>query len=205
VDLSAFGMIRALAGLGAEPVAVGDASDSAEAGQTQEVAAPANGTVLFCNLGDVMNLAVARDRACLFTRVSAVGIEAISTRLGAERGLSPAHSRQWLTHVGLEQPLDQLEGDPETIASARRVLEEGVNALVDELRLSLDYYGAQEGAVPAERIVLSGHGSAVPGLPSRMQEGLGVAISVARPPALTGYEDQVAARLTLPFGLALGG
>jgi type IV pilus assembly protein PilM len=205
VDLSAFGMIRALAGVGTEPVEIEAAPGGAESTQPQDVMAPANGAVLYCNLGDVMNLAVARDRACLFTRVSAVGMEAISTRLAAECGLSPEHTRQWLAHVGLEDDTTQIEGDPETITSARRALEDGVNALVDELRLSLDYYGAQEGAVPADRIVLSGHGSAIPGLSARMQAGLGVPISVARPPTLGGYEDQVAARLTLPFGLALGG
>ena len=54
-------------------------------------------------------------------------------------------------------------------------------------------------------IVLSGHGSAIPGMPERMQTVLGLPISVARPPALAGYGDDVAARLTLPFGIALEG
>jgi Tfp pilus assembly PilM family ATPase len=83
------------------------------------------------------------------------------------------------------------------------VLEEGVSGLVDELRLSLDYYAAQEGAVPVSRVVLAGPGSAVPGLARRMEEGLDLSISVARPPALAGYDEATAARLTLPYGLAL--
>ena len=94
-------------------------------------------------------------------------------------------------------------GRPETVARHPRALEEGVTALVDELRLSLDYYGAQESAVPVERIVLCGPGSAIPGLPERMEAGLGLPISVARPAALAGFDETTAARLTLPYGLAL--
>jgi hypothetical protein len=37
-----------------------------------------------------------------------------------------------------------------------------------------------------------------------MQAGLGLPISVARPRALGAYEDSVAARLTVPYGVALG-
>ena len=178
VDLSAFGMIRALA-------------------------EPSEDAVLYCSLGDVTNLAVARGRACLFTRVSHVGLEAISARLAGERGLTPAHTAQWLSYVGLEAPVEQLEGDAETAAATRRALEEGLGSLADELRLSLDYYGAQEAAVPVERIVLCGPGSALAGLPSRMEAGIGLPISVARPAALGGFDEAAAARLTVPFGLAL--
>ena len=198
VDLSAFGMIRALAG-----TVVAEQAASAESAGEQDEATPPGGTSLYCSLGDVTNLAVARGRACLFTRVSHVGIEAISARLAAERELSPEHTSQWLSYVGLETPAEQLEGDAETIVAARRALEEGLGSLADELRLSLDYYGAQEAAVPVERIVLCGPGSALAGLPSRMEVGLGLPISVARPAALGGFEESAAARLTVPFGLAL--
>jgi type IV pilus assembly protein PilM len=190
VDLAAFGMIRALAGSAAE----GDA-----AGQEQ---APA-GAVLYCSLGDVTNLAVSRGRACLFTRVSHVGLESISGRLAAARGLDSEHTAQWLSYVGLEAPVETLDGDAETIAEARRTLEEGVGSLADELRLSLDYYGAQETALPVEKIVLCGPGSAIPGLPARMEAGLGIPVSVARPAALGAFDEPSAARLTVPFGLAL--
>ncbi|HXR31164.1 MAG TPA: type IV pilus assembly protein PilM [Solirubrobacterales bacterium] len=201
VDLSAFGMIRALAGVAAEAEVAQAAADGQSEAETA-VLRP-EGAVLYCNLSDVMNLAVARGRACLFTRVSNEGLEGIVGRLAAERGLSPEHATQWLSHVGLEQPLETVDGDPETLADARRVLEEGVTGLVDELRLSLDYYGAQESAVPVGRIVLCGPGSAVPGMAARMEEGLGLPIAVSRPPALAEYGEDAAARLTLPYGLAL--
>ncbi|HXQ88548.1 MAG TPA: type IV pilus assembly protein PilM [Solirubrobacterales bacterium] len=189
IDLSAFAMIRALADVGS-------------AGQPGEQ--PAD-VALYCDVGDVTNLAVARGRSCLFTRVSHVGFEAISARLAAASGLTPEHAFQWLSYVGLEQPLEAIEGDPQVLAEARRALEEGVAALLDELRLSLDYYGAQETALPVRQIVLSGAGSAIRGLAPTMEERLGMPIQVLRPPALTGFDDATAARLTLSYGLALEG
>src|SRR5690349_13197310 len=75
VDLSAFGMIRALAGTG----------NGAEAPtEVVDPTAPVEEAVLYCNIGDAINLAVARRRACLFTRVSSVGLEGMAARLGSE-------------------------------------------------------------------------------------------------------------------------
>jgi type IV pilus assembly protein PilM len=204
VDLSAFGMIRALAGAaGASngaPAAAAGGVDPAQA--PGPVAAPEH-AVLYCSVGDMINLAVARGRACLFTRVSGVGLGGVVTRLGAEAELSPEHAAQWLRHVGLELPVEQVEGDPALVATVRKALEEGVGGLVDELRLSLDYYGAQESAVPVGRVVLSGSGSAVPGLAGRVEELLGLPVAAARPAALADLDEGAAARLTLPYGIAL--
>jgi type IV pilus assembly protein PilM len=201
VDLSAFGMIRALTGIDPEAGAV-DVTDDVP--QAQQIAPQPADAILYCNIGDVLNLAVARDRGCLFTRVAA-GLEEISARLGAGRGLTPEHATKWLTHVGLERPVEEIEGDPQVVGEARRVLEEGVLGVVDELRRSLDYYGSQEAAVQVGRIVVAGPGSAIAGLPERMQASLGMPISVGRPPALSSYDQEMAARLTLPYGMALEG
>lgn len=192
VDLSAFGMIRALAdghGSSATPADDGaPATDSA---------------ILYCNVGDATNLAVARGRSCLFTRVSAVGLEDIAGSLASATGLSLEHAGMWLGHVGLGRPVEQIEGDPATVARTRSTLEHGAAQLVDELRLSLDFYGAQEAAVAVERIVLCGPGSAIRGLAEQMEPAVGLPIEVARPRALAGYDTATAARLTLPLGLAL--
>lgn len=192
IDLSAFGMIRALAPLAVQPPQ--QAEDGAQAPQE---------SILYCNVGDVMNLAVARGRSCLFTRVSGTGMEAIVARLSTERALSPEHAEQWLLHVGLETPLAEVQGDPETVAAARRANEEGVAGMVDELRLSLDYYRALESAVPVSRVVLCGTGSAIAGLAPAMEEQVGLPISAPRPTALGGLDDVTAARLVLPLGLGL--
>jgi type IV pilus assembly protein PilM len=194
VDLSAFGMIRALGELGGAVTATAE-SDSL----------PTPRAILYCNVGDVTNLAVANGRSCLFTRISPVGLEDIVASLVSGLGLGPEHARMWLNHVGLTQPIERIEGDPGTIAKARSALEQGAAALLDELRLSLDFYGAQEGAVPVEQVLVCGPGSAIPGLAEHMQPVLGLPIAVARPPALASLDAATAARLTLPFGLALDG
>jgi Tfp pilus assembly PilM family ATPase len=98
-----------------------------------------------------------------------------------------------------------VEGDPETTAAARRALEDGAAGLVDELRLSIDYYRALESAVPVSRIVLCGTGSAIRGLAAAMEEQVGLPISAPRPAALGGLTDVLAARLVLPMGLGLEG
>ncbi len=189
VDLSAFGMIRALGG------------PRAAAAEPDAEATPS--AVLFCNFGDVTNLAVAKNRSCLFTRVSPVGLEDITGGFASAAGLSPEHAQQWLDHVGLERPTAEIEGDPATVGNARVALENGASALLDELRLSLDFYGAQEGAVQVERVVLCGPGSVIPGLAAQMEPVLGLPIEVGSPEALAGLDPASAARLTLPFGLAL--
>jgi type IV pilus assembly protein PilM len=196
VDLSAFAMIRALGDL------------AAPAGEkTAELpfeGAPAPiGAVMYCHIGDTLNLAVARGRACLFTRVSQAGMEEIAARLSAQSSLSHEHASQWLSHVGLASPVDEVEGDTQMVGNARAALDQGADELVDELRLSLDYYAAQEAAVPVERVMLAGPGSAIEGMSTRLEAGLGMPVSVGHPAALTSYGDETAARLTLAYGLAL--
>lgn len=193
IDLSAFAMIRAL----------GRPTDAVGEGQAANGEAGRETATLYCSLGDVMNLAVARGRSCLFTRVSTAGLDPVVTRLTGETGLTTEHARQWMTYVGLEAPIEQLEGDPEIIGRCREALEAGASHLVDELRLSLDYYGAQESAVPVDKVVVCGLGSAIPGLVSAMETGAGLPMVAARPPAFAGYADDAVARLTLAYGLAL--
>src|SRR3712207_5158443 len=87
VDLTAFGMIRALAGEGAEA--------PPEPGAPEESFAPA---ALYCSFSDVTNLAIARRFSCLFARVSHSGLDQIAARLCERTGLTPGHARQWLGH-----------------------------------------------------------------------------------------------------------
>lgn len=207
IDLSAFALIRALSGE--------TGNGAPQAGQLVEGATeelPAEGApiegayvpaALYCSLGDVTNLAVARGSTCLFTRISPFGVEAIAQRLAERRTLTLEHARQWLLHVGLERPTIEIEGDQDLVAASREVLEEGAAKLADELRLSLEFYGAQEGVPPVERVVVAGPGSKVPGLVERLQTGLGQPFTTATPHALASLGDDPAARLTIAYGLAL--
>jgi type IV pilus assembly protein PilM len=220
IDLAAFGMIRALAGSGRSPVDPGTyveapgqypASGGDQVGDRPvdvpgDAPAPAgdDGVArVYCNLGDVTNLAVARDSRCMFTRISPFGLEGIAQKLAERRKLTLEHARQWLTHVGLEAPLEAIEGEPEIVAAARESLAEGASRLVDELRLSLEYYGAQQDAMPVDGVVACGPGTTIPGLTERLQRDLGQRFEIGRPAALADLDDTTAARLTVSFGLGL--
>jgi type IV pilus assembly protein PilM len=181
IDLSAFALIRALTG-------EGDAAPE---------------TTLYCNLGDFANLAVARGKACGFARVAPFGLEEVARGLAERQGLTIDHARQWLGHVGLEQPVEEIEGDGPTVAAARDALEQGASKLADELRLSLDFYSNREGAPPVEKVVFSGAGIGIGGLAERLGSGLGIPFATRRPGALSHLDEASAARATVAYGLAL--
>jgi len=189
IDLAAFGMIRALQPDGPAPV---------------EGEAPPP-TTLYCFLGDMTNLAVARGDVCVFTRIAPFGMEDIAIRVAEREEMPLDDARDWLIEVGLEEPLDSFEDDHDQATSARDALTDGASKLVDELRVSLEFYGAQDGAPPIEQVVLCGPGSTIPGLPERIQEGLGLGVEVQTPKALSHLDSEDAARLTVSYGLALSG
>lgn len=201
IDISAFAMVRALAGsTGTEP-APEVATDPY--GEELTRVHPSGTAKLFCNFGDVLNLAVARGSTCLFTRVSTFGVEGITQRVAEARGLTLEHARQWLLHVGVSRPVEQIEGDPDIVATTRQVLIEGLSKLAGEIRLSSDYYGAQEGAVAFDEIVICGGGSAIEGAGERIEAELGRPVRTALPAELTRMSVRDGARLTLPYGLGL--
>ncbi len=189
IDLSAFGMIRALG------PSNGVASD-----EVGEMPVP---TTLYAHLGDVTNIAVARGSGCLFTRVSPFGVETIADRLASREGISLDDARERLMDVGLEEELDWFDDDDGSTA-AREELERGAGKLSDELRMSMEFYGAQEGVTPVERVVVCGAGSTIPGLTERIRADLGLEILQETPKELSHLDPEDAARLTVSYGLALG-
>src|SRR5439155_19136101 len=116
IDLSAFGMVRALA-----------PSDAERA-------------LLYVNVAGLTNVAVANAQGCLFTRAAAGGLDGMVHSLSEKRGLTLEHANQWMQHVGLLTPLEDVEGEPELVAAARATLEEGVHQLADTVRNSLNFY-----------------------------------------------------------------
>jgi type IV pilus assembly protein PilM len=214
IDLSAFGMIRALAGGSEDAVGAGGYVAAPPPSYEERMAAAATGADplavqqqaparLYCQLGDVINLAVAQGRTCVFTRTSPFGIEGIAQKLSERRSLTLEHSRQWLVHAGLETPVDEIDGDREIISAARETLDEGVRRLADELRLSLQYYGAQDHALAIEKVIACGPGTTIPGLVERLQTELGHPFAIGGPPSLAALADAERARLTVSYGLAL--
>ena len=182
IDLAAFAMIRALR----------RGEDGA-------------GATLYVSIGGVTNLALAEGTTCVFTRVAPGGVEALAAELAERRGLTLEHARQWLVHVGLETPVEAVEGDPAVVEEARSVLLDGVRRIADEVRNSLDFHRAQAGALAAERAVVTGPAVAIPGFCEQL--GTAIALPVepgtveeARAGAAGGIEP---ARLAVAAGLAV--
>ena len=175
IDLSAFGMVRALA------------SEHA-------------GAMLYINVAGLVNVAVANSEGCLFTRASAGGIESIAQDLADRRGLTLEHAHQWMSHVGLAAPLDGVEGDADLIAATRTALEEGVRQLADSIRTSLNFYRTQEAAETVEAGVVTGTAIAIPGFVERLGEQLRLPLEARTVAAVDGSD---AGRLTVAAGLAV--
>lgn len=180
IDLSAFAMIRAL-DVGSQ------------------------GGVLYVNVGGMTNLAVAEAGICQFARVAAGGLESVVVDLAERRQLTLEHARQWLAHVGLDEPLEAIQGDPEIVADSRTVLADGANRIADEVRNSLDYYRGQEGAIAVERAVLTGPAVAIGGLPDQLAAELCIPVEPGVVAECTpGTLSQLdAGRLTIAAGLAV--
>jgi type IV pilus assembly protein PilM len=180
IDLAAFGMVRALA-----PAVTEQA-------------------ILYINVAGLTNVAVANNSGCLFTRAAAGGLDASVHTLAERRALTQEHARQWMQHVGLLTPLEEVEGDAELVAATRASLEEGVHQLADTVRNSLNFYRMQEGAESVERALLTGPVLAIPGFAERLQEQLKLPVEPAFVVVDGAEESELdPARLAVAAGLAL--
>jgi type IV pilus assembly protein PilM len=178
VDLSAFAMIRALYRPGA-----------------------ADEHVLYLAIGGLTNLAVAKGTACLFTRASGGGVEALAVELAETCSLTLDHARGWLEHVGLQEAVEDIEGDETIVRTARRVLLDGARRIAAEVRNSLDFHMAQGGNAVVERAVVSGPASAIPGFDAALSSELGLPVTTgAVDGAPAGFD---AGRLAVAAGLAI--
>jgi type IV pilus assembly protein PilM len=177
IDLSAFGMVRALGGHRGD------------------------GAALYLSVGGLTNVAVASERGCLFTRAAAGGLDSMVQALADRRGLTVEHSHQWLQHVGLLAELSGVQGDEDLVAATRTVLEDGVHELADTVRNSLNFYRTQEAAEPVERGVVTGPAVAIPGFVETLSDQLRLPLEAGVVPAED--EDADVARLTVAAGLAV--
>jgi type IV pilus assembly protein PilM len=177
IDLSAFGMVRAL---------------SAER---------SGGAVLYANVAGLTNVAVANSSGCLFTRAAAGGLDAMVHTLSERRGLTVEHARQWMQHVGLVAPVEDIDGETDLVIATRAVLEDGVHQLADTVRNSLNFYRMQESAENVEQGVLTGPAVAIAGFAERLSDQLKLPVTPAV--VASQVEDADLGRLTVAAGLAV--
>jgi len=151
IDLSAFGMVRAL----------------------QHQRREGDGPELFVAVGGLTNLAISDHGICTFTRVAGGGLESIAAELAERRELTSDEARGWLHNAGVSGPLEYSGEDASIAADARAVLIEGVRRIAAEIRASLDFYAANdEAGGDVERVVLTGPAVAVPGFAVALSDRL---------------------------------
>ena len=184
IDLSAFGMVRAL----------------------QRQRRESDGPELFVAVGGLSNLAISDRGVCAFTRVAGGGIEALAGELAERRELTAEQARAWLYNVGLQTPLGDVVGDPSIAADARAVLTGGVRRIATEIRASLDFHAGQpEGGREVDRVVLTGPAMAIAGFAAALSAELDLEVDER---AVAGNADMNlseldAASLSVAAGLAL--
>ncbi len=133
------------------------------------------------------------------------GIESMAGELAERRGLTLDHAHGWLSHVGLRDPVETIDGDELIVAEARTVLAEGARRVGDEVRNSLDFHSAREGSGALERVVLTGPAVAIPGFADEVASQIGLPSEVglvaeAKPGGFGGVD---AGRLAVAAGLTV--
>jgi type IV pilus assembly protein PilM len=178
VDLSAFAMVRALHRAGAD-----------------------EDQVLYLSVGGLTNLAVARGTVCTFARASGSGVQALAVELAESCQLTLEHAHGWLTHVGLERPIEEIEGDAEIVGRARRILLDGVRRIAAEVRGSLDFNRMQDDTAAVTSAILTGPAASIPGLAAALSSDLGLPVEEG---TIEGTPDGLdAGRVTVAAGLAV--
>jgi type IV pilus assembly protein PilM len=179
IDLSAFALVRSM---------YNEVTD-------------AEGGLLYVNVAGLTNVAVTSGRHCLFTRAASGGLDSMLQTLSDRRGLTQEHSQQWMSHVGLETPLADVEGDAEIVAATRTVLEEGVHQLADTVRNSLNFYRMQQNSASVDRAVMTGPAVTIPGMAKHLESALGMPVEARIVGQKGGGDD--ASRLAVAAGLAV--
>jgi type IV pilus assembly protein PilM len=137
----------------------------------------------------------------LLASVRAAGLRPEGIDLAERQGLTLDHARAWLTHVGLVDPVEDIDGEAAIVADARAVLTDGARRVANDVRASLDFHQAQSAVGQSVGLVLlTGPAVAVPGFAEVLERELGLSIESR---VLAGPADLEAARLSVAAGLAV--
>jgi type IV pilus assembly protein PilM len=166
-----------------------------------------NGAEALISVGDSLtHIVVREDGLPRFVRVLNTGggdvTQALVQELSVERDVAESMKRHGMEGGGVA-----------VLERTKPVIAERVDALVEEIRGSLDFFLAQSEVEHIERVVVSGGGIRTPELLQRLADGLGQPVEVAN--VLEGYKgdksglsqtqiDSAASLFVVPVGLAIG-
>jgi type IV pilus assembly protein PilM len=202
VDLSAFGMIRAL-----RP------ADLAETDQ-----------VLYLAIGGITNLAIASGSTCEFTRVIMTGIDTIVAEVAGRAGLPHPDARRLVSSISASivgpRPVSESQAAEPTLPGrgespggasadhaefARTALSDGVRRIAAEVRNSLDFHLGTNGDTPIARTVLTGPALDLEGFDQALGRELGMPLTrgevALASPSASGHVPM--SRLAVAAGLSV--
>lgn len=180
IDLSIFAVIRALAGVQQTP-----------------------GPVLYAQLGDLVNIAIAESSVCRFTRQAPQGLAVVLSRLAEMRAIPIDEARGVLQAIGSPRTdAGPSDGDHDVFALlARSAVELG-----SELRAAAEFYSTQFGSGAVTAGVVTGALAPLPGFVESLAHASGLElvcgeVTAVSAEALGGVDPRLA---PVASGLAVG-
>lgn len=170
VDLSIFAVIRALG-----------ASEQTE------------GPVLYAQLGDLVNVAIAEAGVCRFTRQAPQGLAMVLERLAGLRAIPTVQALELLQGAGGPPPGMGPESDEDVVALLSRTAIE----LGSELRAAGEFYSTQAGNAVVSSGIVTGSLASLPGFVEALAAASGLELAcgevAATAEALGGVDARLAA------------
>ena len=163
---------------------------------------PAAGPVLYAQLGDLVNIAIADDGICQFTRQAPQGLALVLERLVDQRGCAPDDALRLLLATAGD---DESEIDREESHEIGALLSRVATELGTELRAAAEFFGTQSGGSVSTGIIT---GSLAPlrGFVEALSDASGLdlhcgTVNVAGAEALGAIDRSVA---PVAVGLSIG-
>jgi type IV pilus assembly protein PilM len=198
------GHLRAVTAAGLEPVGI-DLSPIALLRSLGPATGLAEGAEALVDVGArITNMVIHDNGAVRFLRILPMGGEDVTATL--ERVMEMDHDTAERTKLAVSAGQDV---NPD----AAELVEQRLDAMVDEIRGSLDFYRAQQDATQLVRVVVSGGGSLLGPLVERLQAAGSVpvergrtlaAVHVGRLGLAAEQLAEIEPRMAIPVGLALG-
>lgn len=157
--------------------------------------------IITCNIGSTLtSTGISHQEDRLFAHFSSIAGLSITNAIQENTKLSFEDSEQMKYILGLNQdPKDETE------TRAQAAMNKVVNQLGQEIHETVTYYQGQDEytSYPISKVILSGGGAYLKGLPQYLESVLNVPVSIAEPsPELKVHDPNYYGRWALAYGLA---
>ncbi len=178
IDLSIFAVIRAL-----------------------RVTPQVEGPVLYAQLGDLANIAIAESGVCRFTRQAPQGLAMLLERAAESMAIPVDEALELVRRAAGKLPAAEADDTDKAIA---RLMERTASELGSELRAAAEFYSHQFGSEPVTTGIVAGPLAPLPGFVSALAAASGLEITAGEVATGESAGDVDARLMPLAGGLAVG-